>query len=143
MLPIKLYSAPNGTVSSSTPADSTIDGQRVRTLGKLLSFSPSLTFHTSSTGNDMEPSSRNPTSPSIPTERYYGSFGGIAPVVDVNQVPSIEDPNTGVTVWESGACVLYLIETYDKYHELSYEDSKLKHLLNSWVNVYPRTGHGG
>jgi glutathione S-transferase len=29
------------------------------------------------------------------------------------RVPAITDPNTGITLWESGAIIEYLIETYD------------------------------
>lgn len=30
------------------------------------------------------------------------------------RVPSVEDPNTGVTAWESMACINYILRTYDK-----------------------------
>lgn len=30
------------------------------------------------------------------------------------RVPSIEDPNTGVTAWESMACINYILRVYDK-----------------------------
>jgi glutathione S-transferase len=36
------------------------------------------------------------------------------------RLPTIDDPNTGLQIWESGAIVEYLIETYDKDHHLSY-----------------------
>jgi glutathione S-transferase len=36
------------------------------------------------------------------------------------RLPSIHDPNTGITLWESGAIVEYLIERYDKDHKLSF-----------------------
>jgi len=29
------------------------------------------------------------------------------------RLPAIEDPNTGITIWESGAIMQYLVETYD------------------------------
>ncbi|KAH6659753.1 glutathione S-transferase [Truncatella angustata] len=35
------------------------------------------------------------------------------------RVPAIEDPNTGITLWESGAIVEYLVDTYDKDHKIS------------------------
>ena len=44
------------------------------------------------------------------------------PYVSINpngRVPSIQDPNTGITLWESGAIIEYLIETYDKEHDIS------------------------
>jgi glutathione S-transferase len=36
------------------------------------------------------------------------------------RLPSIEDPNTGITLWESGAILEYLIETYDKHRHFSF-----------------------
>jgi glutathione S-transferase len=30
------------------------------------------------------------------------------------RVPIITDPNTGITLWESGAIINYLIQTYDR-----------------------------
>lgn len=37
------------------------------------------------------------------------------------RLPSIRDPNTGITLWESGAIVEYLIERYDTQRKLSFE----------------------
>ncbi|PSK55296.1 Pre-mRNA-splicing factor SLU7 [Elsinoe australis] len=34
------------------------------------------------------------------------------------RVPALEDPNTGVTSWESGACIAYLLRVYDKGNKL-------------------------
>ncbi|CAI7652425.1 unnamed protein product [Penicillium viridicatum] len=36
------------------------------------------------------------------------------------RVPAIEDPNTDITLWESGAIVEYLVETYDKQNTISF-----------------------
>jgi glutathione S-transferase len=36
------------------------------------------------------------------------------------RMPSIQDPNTDLTLWESGAIIEYLIETYDKDHKVSF-----------------------
>jgi glutathione S-transferase len=36
------------------------------------------------------------------------------------RLPSIRDPNTGITLWESGAIVEYLIEQYDTEHKISF-----------------------
>lgn len=36
------------------------------------------------------------------------------------RVRAIEDPNTGVTLWESGAIIEYLVETYDKRRAISF-----------------------
>lgn len=37
------------------------------------------------------------------------------------RLPSIYDPNTAITLWESGAIVEYLIERYDTERKLSFE----------------------
>ncbi|KAF4637091.1 hypothetical protein G7Y89_g995 [Cudoniella acicularis] len=37
------------------------------------------------------------------------------------RLPALEDPNTGIKVWESGAIVEYIVDTYDKEHQLSFE----------------------
>lgn len=36
------------------------------------------------------------------------------------RLPAIHDPNTGLTLWESGAIIEYLIETYDKDQRISF-----------------------
>lgn len=36
------------------------------------------------------------------------------------RLPAIHDPNTDITLWESGAIVEYLIERYDTAHKLSF-----------------------
>ncbi|EOO03819.1 putative glutathione s- protein [Phaeoacremonium minimum UCRPA7] len=45
------------------------------------------------------------------------------PYVSINpngRVPAIQDPNTGTTLWESGAIFEYLIEIYDKKNKISF-----------------------
>ncbi|KAF2101003.1 glutathione S-transferase [Rhizodiscina lignyota] len=59
------------------------------------------------------------------------------PYISVNpngRVPSIEDPNTGVNLFESGAIIEYLIDTYDKEHKLSYTTSPEKYLTQAWLH---------
>jgi glutathione S-transferase len=36
------------------------------------------------------------------------------------RLPAIYDPNTDLTLWESGAIIEYLIERYDTTHKLSF-----------------------
>ena len=35
------------------------------------------------------------------------------------RLPALVDPNTNITIWESGAIILYLIDQYDKQGKLS------------------------
>ncbi|KAL2832864.1 glutathione S-transferase [Aspergillus cavernicola] len=37
------------------------------------------------------------------------------------RVPAIQDPNTGLTLWESGAIIEYLVERYDEKREISFQ----------------------
>ncbi|KAF2104690.1 glutathione S-transferase [Rhizodiscina lignyota] len=49
------------------------------------------------------------------------------------KVPVMEDPNTELMLWESGAIVLYLIDQYDTEKKLVYTTLKEKNLLNQWL----------
>lgn len=41
--------------------------------------------------------------------------------ININgRAPAIQDSNTGLTLWESGAIIEFLIDTYDKTQELSF-----------------------
>ncbi|KAL9097269.1 MAG: hypothetical protein Q9165_000696 [Trypethelium subeluteriae] len=57
------------------------------------------------------------------------------------RVPAINDPNTKLTLWESGAIVTYLIDTYDTSHTLTYTTIPEKYLLIQWQH-FQSTGHG-
>lgn len=50
------------------------------------------------------------------------------------RTPVIEDPNTGITLWESGAILEYLIETYDKSHTFTYTSAPEKFYLQQWLH---------
>ncbi|KAI2472649.1 glutathione S-transferase [Annulohypoxylon bovei var. microspora] len=66
------------------------------------------------------------------------------PFIDINpngRVPAIEDPNTNLTLWESGAIYQYLIERYDPGHRLSYETLNERHLCNQWLH-FQMSGQG-
>lgn len=55
--------------------------------------------------------------------------------INVNgRVPAIEDPNTGITLWESGAIIEYLQETYDKNNTLNYTSTPEKYLVKQWLH---------
>lgn len=57
------------------------------------------------------------------------------------RVPAIEDPNTGLTLWESGPIVEYLVEQYDKDHKISYDTFEEKYLIKQWIG-YQISGQG-
>ena len=51
------------------------------------------------------------------------------------RVPAIEDPNTDITLWESGAIVEYLVETYDKENKISFaHGSKEYFQAKQWLH---------
>ncbi|APA09444.1 hypothetical protein SS1G_12248 [Sclerotinia sclerotiorum 1980 UF-70] len=66
------------------------------------------------------------------------------PFIDLNpngRAPAIKDPNTNLTLWESGAIVLYLIEHYDKEKKLTYESLQEKAILTQWL-MFQMSGQG-
>ncbi|KAL4886827.1 glutathione S-transferase [Aspergillus karnatakaensis] len=66
------------------------------------------------------------------------------PFIDINpngRVPAIVDPNTDMTLWESGAIIQYLEDVYDTEKKLTYTSSKEKHLLNQWLH-FQMSGQG-
>ncbi|KAK7982054.1 glutathione transferase [Apiospora saccharicola] len=67
------------------------------------------------------------------------------PFTDVNpngRVPAIEDPNTDLTLWESGAIIQYLVETYDgEKHHVSHAAFRGRQLCNQWLH-FQMSGQG-
>jgi glutathione S-transferase len=50
------------------------------------------------------------------------------------RMPAIYDPNTDLTLWESGAIIEYLIEKYDTEHKISFAPgSKEAYLAKQWL----------
>jgi glutathione S-transferase len=50
------------------------------------------------------------------------------------RLPSIHDPNTGLTLWESGAIIEYLVDRYDPDHRLSFPPgSPEAYLAKQWL----------
>lgn len=43
------------------------------------------------------------------------------------RLPSMYDANTDLTIWESGAIIEYLVDTYDKNRKLSFEPGTAEH----------------
>lgn len=56
-------------------------------------------------------------------------------------VPAIEDPNTGITLWESGAIIEYLIDEYDTTGKISYNSKPEKYQLKQWLH-FQMSGQG-
>ncbi|KAJ5798425.1 glutathione S-transferase [Penicillium pulvis] len=64
--------------------------------------------------------------------------------LDVNpngRLPTIEDPNTGIVLWETAAIIPYLIEQYDKKGMLSYAELPEKYLCQQWL-AFQASGQG-
>ncbi|TGJ82957.1 hypothetical protein E0Z10_g5796 [Xylaria hypoxylon] len=58
------------------------------------------------------------------------------------RLPAIYDPNTDLTLWESGAIVEYLVETYDKENKISFpKGSNESYLTKQWL-YYQVSGQG-
>lgn len=50
------------------------------------------------------------------------------------RLPAIEDPNTNLTLWESGAIVEYLVENYDKENKLTFTGLPEKYHLKQYLH---------
>jgi glutathione S-transferase len=58
------------------------------------------------------------------------------------RLPAIQDPNTDLTLWESGAIIQYLVERYDTKHQLSFPTGSTEsHLAKQWL-FFQATGQG-
>jgi glutathione S-transferase len=58
------------------------------------------------------------------------------------RVPAIEDPNTGITLWESGAIIEYLVETYDQKHNISFAPGSKEYYESKQWLYYQVSGQG-
>ena len=47
--------------------------------------------------------------------------------------PVLEDPNTGMNIWESGAIAEYILEKYDTEYKLSFEGLAEKTEMRTWM----------
>ncbi len=82
----------------------------------------------------------------MPYEQEFLEFPDMKkePYTSINpngRVPAIEDPNTGITLWESSAIIEYLVETYDKSNSLHYTEAPEKFLQKSWM-AFQISGQG-
>lgn len=58
------------------------------------------------------------------------------------RLPAIHDPNTGITLWESGAIIEYLVEKYDTEKKLSFESGTAEYYqTKQWLH-YQMSGQG-
>ncbi|RKK86483.1 hypothetical protein BFJ68_g17139 [Fusarium oxysporum] len=57
------------------------------------------------------------------------------------RLPAIEDPNTGLTLWESGAILEYLVEKYDTKHKLSFDTEPERWYLKQYLH-FQMSGQG-
>lgn len=58
------------------------------------------------------------------------------PYISINpngRLPSLDDPNTGIKLFESGAIIEYLIDTYDKDFNFHSSDAQTAWLEKSWL----------
>ena len=58
------------------------------------------------------------------------------------RVPAIQDPNTGITLWESGAILEYLVETYDKEKKISFAAGSQDYFLAKQFLHFQMSGQG-
>ncbi|KAI1322320.1 glutathione S-transferase [Xylariaceae sp. FL0255] len=58
------------------------------------------------------------------------------------RLPALYDPNTDLTIWESGAIVQYLVETYDKNHKISYPKGTNESFLTQQWLFFQVSGQG-
>ena len=75
----------------------------------------------------------------IPFETEMVDFAEVKkePYVKVNpngRVPAITDPNTSITLWESGAIIEYLIDQYDKDSVLTIRKAPEKYYIQQWLH---------
>lgn len=58
------------------------------------------------------------------------------------RLPAIHDPNTNITLWESGAIIEYLIERYDTEHKLSFPAGTNESFLAKQWLFFQASGQG-
>jgi glutathione S-transferase len=58
------------------------------------------------------------------------------------RLPAIKDPNTGITLWETGAIIEYLITEYDSDHKLSFQNrTSTDYAAKQWLH-FQTSGQG-
>ncbi|KAK8922640.1 glutathione-s-transferase theta, gst [Metarhizium anisopliae] len=82
----------------------------------------------------------------LPYEHKFLDFKQVKeePFISLNpngRVPVLEDPNTGISLWESGAIIDYLIDTYDTTNKLQYTSTPEKYQTRVWEH-FQMSGQG-
>jgi glutathione S-transferase len=82
----------------------------------------------------------------VPYETEYVDMADLKkpPFEKINpngRVPAIHDPNTGITLWESGAIIEYLADTYDKENKVTYSTFPEKYYVKQWI-AFQISGQG-
>lgn len=83
----------------------------------------------------------------IPYENEFVDFTKLKTpeyeVINPNgRLPAIHDPNTDITIWESGAILEYILDNYDQEHKLSFTPgTKEFYHARQWL-YYQVTGQG-
>lgn len=49
------------------------------------------------------------------------------------RLPTIVDPNTDMTIWETGAIIQYLVDQYDTDNKISFPNMREKYLAIQWL----------
>ena len=66
------------------------------------------------------------------------------PYISLNpngRIPCIEDPNTGMVLWESAAINMYLVQTYDPEGRLWCRQAPQSFHMNQWL-FFQMSGQG-
>ncbi|KAL6400032.1 glutathione-s-transferase theta, gst [Ilyonectria robusta] len=82
----------------------------------------------------------------LPYQNKWADFAQIKkePFLSLNpngRVPALEDPNTGISLWESGAIIDYLVDRYDKDEKLHYASLSEKYMTRCWEH-FQMSGQG-
>ncbi|KAF4210351.1 hypothetical protein CNMCM5878_004514 [Aspergillus fumigatiaffinis] len=82
----------------------------------------------------------------LPYETRFVNFTDVKkePYIKLNpngRLPAIEDLNEGITLFESGAIVEYLVEHYDPENKLHYTETAAKYQTKAWLH-FQASGQG-
>ncbi|RAK95657.1 glutathione S-transferase tpcF [Aspergillus ibericus CBS 121593] len=58
------------------------------------------------------------------------------------RLPALHDPNTNLTIWESGAIIQYLISRYDRTHTINFPEGTNENYLTAQWMFFQASGQG-